>query len=107
MLNKLKIVFLAILVSLFLFWAIISLFFSSSFYGLNENFFYWIELAALIYARWTLKLRSGFFLYTGLVLILFGAVLNIFGFEFAEQIFRISIDFWIVGIFLSMKELKQ
>lgn len=107
LMNKLKVVFLTLLIGLFLLSAVVGLLFPGSFYSLNENFFYWIELAALIYIVWSVKIESGFFLYSGLILVSFGAIINILGVGFAEQIFRSSMAFWIVGIAISLRELKK
>lgn len=84
-----------------------AIFFSASLFGLPEALFYWLEFFFLIYLVWAYKLKSGHLLYPALALLVLGAVLNIIGISFAEQVLRVSLVFWLVGLGISLMELKK
>lgn len=84
-----------------------AIFFSASLYGLPEHLFYWLEAFFLIFLLVAYKFKSGHFLYPALALLVLGAVLNVIGISFAEQVSRTSLVLWLVGLGISLAELKK
>lgn len=84
-----------------------AIFFSAFLFGLPEALFYWLEAFFLIFLLVAYKFKSDYFLYPALALLVLGAVLNIIGISFAEQVLRASLVFWLVGLGISLRELKK
>lgn len=72
------------------------------------NIFYWFELIALVYIVWKNKVSSMKLLKIALWGTAVGAVFSVLSQAFlAENILRIFFVFWIVGIIITLIELRN
>ena len=107
--NKLKIISFVMFFLLFLvFFAFKFLFVGLRFYTPLLEGFYWIWFALVVDTCWVFKLKNQHLLYPSMVILVVGAILNVFGaFVAAEVALRLWAVIFLVGITLLLIESRN